>query len=164
MPGGWNARPGRAACQCPIEHGCMGERRWRPSKPWDSGPITNGLGTRGRSTCCPRRCRSWPGSCGLWMAGARQHGGTRLDRPGRLRSPRRPALPDQRGLAGRCRRAAPVTTPVVRADIAVSRARAETRFSARSLRFNVSAQHLAVEVALNLIPLTLVLPGGDPGP
>jgi hypothetical protein len=51
-----------------------------------------------------------------------------------------------------------------RLTIAVSRALAEARFSARSLRSNVSAQHLAVEVALNLIPLTLVLPGGDPGP
>jgi hypothetical protein len=31
----------------------MGERRWRPSKPWDSEPITNGLGAGCRSTRCP---------------------------------------------------------------------------------------------------------------
>jgi hypothetical protein len=24
----------------------MGERRWRPSKPWDAQPITNGLAAR----------------------------------------------------------------------------------------------------------------------
>jgi hypothetical protein len=36
--------PGPLPVSAPIEHGCMGERRWRPSKPWDSGPITNGLG------------------------------------------------------------------------------------------------------------------------
>lgn len=34
----------------------------------------------------------------------------------------------------------------------------------RGPRSNISAQHLAMEVALNLIPLTLVLPGADPGP
>jgi hypothetical protein len=30
----------------PTEHGCMGERRWRPSTPWDAQPIPNSLRAR----------------------------------------------------------------------------------------------------------------------
>jgi len=40
---------------------------------------------------------------------------------------------------------------------------AQFSLGCRSLRSNVGAEHLAVEVALNLIPLTFVLRGGDLG-
>jgi hypothetical protein len=84
------------------------ERRWQLSKPWDAQPITNGLVARCRSTRSPRRRRSWPGSCGRWTARSWCTRPRWAVWPGCLRPPRRPALPDQRDLAGRCRRAAPV--------------------------------------------------------
>ena len=62
-------------------------------------PASRGMPSRSPTTCLPG-CRS------TRCPGAHDRAG--LVWPGCLRPPRRPALPDQRDLAGRCRRAAPV--------------------------------------------------------
>jgi hypothetical protein len=83
------------------------DRRWRPSKPWDAQPITNGLAAGvPEHTLSPPVADRGQGRVGGGRRGAHRHGGAGLDRPGRLGPPRRRTLPDLSYLAGRRRRQA----------------------------------------------------------